>query len=59
MDRLDVPLADDFHIHLRQGAMMQLVTQQLKSSGIRLAYVMVLSHHIDKIAQYQTAHYNN
>lgn len=45
MDRLSVPLADDFHIHLRQGTMMQLVTQQLKSSGIRLAYVMVLSHH--------------
>ncbi|KAI9199238.1 uncharacterized protein BJ171DRAFT_462586 [Polychytrium aggregatum] len=37
---LSVPLADDFHTHLRQGALMRAVTPLLKPSGVGLAYVM-------------------
>ncbi|KAJ3107449.1 hypothetical protein HDU97_004045 [Phlyctochytrium planicorne] len=31
---------DDFHTHLRQGAMMKLVTPMLEAGGVRTAYVM-------------------
>jgi dihydroorotase len=31
---------DDFHIHLRQGQLMEHVTAKLKQGGTRLAYVM-------------------
>ncbi|KND00895.1 dihydroorotase, homodimeric type [Spizellomyces punctatus DAOM BR117] len=37
---LSVPLADDFHTHLRQGALMRAVTPLLKTSGVATAYVM-------------------
>jgi hypothetical protein len=36
-ESISVPLLDDFHVHLRQGALMELVTPTL-SSGCRLAY---------------------
>ncbi|KAJ3218083.1 hypothetical protein HDU67_006641 [Dinochytrium kinnereticum] len=35
-----IPWIDDFHTHLRQGAMMKLVTPMLESGGVRTAYVM-------------------
>ncbi|KAJ3114623.1 hypothetical protein HDU96_001879 [Phlyctochytrium bullatum] len=35
-----VSAIDDFHTHLRQGAMMNLVTPMLEAGGVRLAYVM-------------------
>jgi dihydroorotase len=38
MKNMEIPQIDDFHIHLRQGPLMELVTSQLK--GVRLAYVM-------------------
>ncbi|KAJ3092454.1 hypothetical protein HK102_007078 [Quaeritorhiza haematococci] len=38
--RLSMPFVDDFHTHLRQGALMRLVTPLLKQSGVRTAYVM-------------------
>lgn len=40
---LVVPLADDFHVHLRQGAMMHHVTPMVRQGGAALAYVMVRS----------------
>ncbi|KAJ3254677.1 hypothetical protein HK103_007016 [Boothiomyces macroporosus] len=35
-----LPLIDDFHVHLRQGALMEKVTPSLEQGGCRLAYVM-------------------
>lgn len=37
---LQLPLIDDFHVHLRQGDIMNKVTPTLTSGGCRLAYVM-------------------
>lgn len=31
----------DFHVHLRQGDLMNLVVPHVKQGGIKLAYVMV------------------
>ena len=31
----------DFHVHLRQGDLSQLVTPHVRQGGFRLAYVMV------------------
>lgn len=31
----------DFHVHLRQGDLLQLVTPHVREGGFRLAYVMV------------------
>lgn len=38
---LSLPYADDFHTHLRQGALMRAVTPLLNGSGVATAYVMV------------------
>ena len=35
---MEIPEIDDFHIHVRQGPLMELVVSQLK--GVRLVYVM-------------------
>jgi dihydroorotase len=40
-DEIRIPEIADFHIHLRQGDMMQAVTSHLKSAGVGLVYVMV------------------
>ncbi|KAI8842971.1 hypothetical protein BC829DRAFT_401284 [Chytridium lagenaria] len=40
MADITLPRIDDFHTHLRQGAMMKLVTPMLESGGVRTAYVM-------------------
>lgn len=40
MQSLEVPLIDDFHVHLRQGRVLDLVAPMLETSGCRLAYVM-------------------
>ncbi|KAH9272926.1 hypothetical protein BASA83_004819 [Batrachochytrium salamandrivorans] len=37
---ITVPYIDDFHVHLRQGALMRTVTPLLESGGCGLAYVM-------------------
>jgi hypothetical protein len=39
---LTVPSPSDFHVHLRQGTMSELVTPHVKKGGFGLAYVMVL-----------------
>ncbi|KXS10734.1 Dihydroorotase [Gonapodya prolifera JEL478] len=40
MSSITTPLLDDFHIHLRQGSLMGLVTPMVRSSGVGLALVM-------------------
>ncbi|KAI9596659.1 Dihydroorotase [Syncephalis fuscata] len=37
---LTLPYAADFHVHLRQGDMMRLVTPMLREGGVNVAYVM-------------------
>ncbi|KAJ3019216.1 hypothetical protein HKX48_002292 [Thoreauomyces humboldtii] len=37
---LSLPQADDFHVHLRQGALMRAVTPLLVGSGVSTVYVM-------------------
>ncbi|KAL1923299.1 uncharacterized protein VTP21DRAFT_8279 [Calcarisporiella thermophila] len=37
---ITVPAAADFHVHLRQGDLMRLVTPQVAEGGVSLAYVM-------------------
>ena len=39
---MQIPQIDDFHVHLRQAELMNLVTPLLEKGGCRLAYVMVL-----------------
>jgi dihydroorotase len=40
---LTLPYAADFHVHLRHGDMMRMVTPMLREGGVNVAYVMVLS----------------
>ncbi|KAJ3301777.1 hypothetical protein HDU93_006800, partial [Gonapodya sp. JEL0774] len=37
---ITIPLLDDFHIHLRQDALMRFVTPMVPTSGVGLALVM-------------------
>ncbi|ORZ22985.1 dihydroorotase, homodimeric type [Absidia repens] len=37
---ISIPSACDFHLHLRQGEMMKMVTPQVASGGVSLAYIM-------------------
>lgn len=39
-DRVTIPSPADFHVHLRQGEMSELVTPHVAKGGIDLAYVM-------------------
>ena len=41
VERLVIPAADDFHVHLRQGAMMQTVVPHVRQGGCQRVYVMV------------------
>jgi len=34
----------DFHVHLRQGDLSELVTPHVRKGGFHLAYVMVILH---------------
>ena len=38
---IELPIADDFHTHLRQGAITKLLAKQVSDGGVGLAYVMV------------------
>lgn len=40
VDTLEIPSPADFHVHLRQGPMSELVTPHVALGGIDLAYVM-------------------
>jgi len=39
-DTLTIPVADDFHVHLRQDTMMQLVTPLVRAGGVGRCVVM-------------------
>jgi dihydroorotase len=41
MSTISVSAPADFHVHLRQGDLSQLVTPHVREGGFRLAYVMV------------------
>jgi hypothetical protein len=41
LDRLELPASADMHVHLRQGAMMELVVPQIKAGGVDTVFVMV------------------
>lgn len=38
---ITIPSASDFHLHLRQGDMMRMVTPKVEEGGVSLAYIMV------------------
>lgn len=38
---ITLPSASDFHLHLRQGDMMRMVTPKVEEGGVSLAYIMV------------------
>jgi dihydroorotase len=40
MTSIDLGATADFHVHLRQGAMMNLITPTVREGGISIAYVM-------------------
>jgi len=37
---IELPIIDDFHTHLRQGAITKLIAKQVSDGGVGLAYVM-------------------
>ena len=39
-DTITVAAPADFHVHLRQGAMAEVVTKHVRQGGFALAYVM-------------------
>lgn len=41
IETLTIPSPADFHVHLRQAELMNLVVPHLVNSGINLCYVMV------------------
>jgi hypothetical protein len=38
---IELPAAADFHVHLRDGKMMEAVVPTVRQGGVNLAYVMV------------------
>jgi dihydroorotase len=42
LDRLELPASADMHVHLRQGAMMELVAHQIRQGGVDTVFVMVI-----------------
>jgi dihydroorotase len=40
-DGLELPASADFHVHLRQGTMMETVTPTIEAGGVDTVYVMV------------------
>lgn len=44
-DDLEVPAAADFHVHLRDGPMMQAVTRTIRQAGVDTVFVMVVCTH--------------
>jgi len=41
IDRLELPASGDFHVHLRDGAMMEAVVPTIRQGGVDVVYVMV------------------
>jgi len=40
-DKLELPASGDFHVHLRDGAMMETVVPTIRQGGVDVVYVMV------------------
>jgi len=40
-DNLEMPAAADFHVHLRDGPMMEAVTPTIRQGGVDTVFVMV------------------
>lgn len=40
-DGLELPAPADFHVHLRDGPMMELVTPTIRQGGVNTVFVMV------------------
>lgn len=40
-DGWELPVAADFHVHLRDGAMMEAVTPTIREGGVDTVFVMV------------------
>ncbi|KAK5164778.1 dihydroorotase [Saxophila tyrrhenica] len=40
LDGLELPAAADMHVHLRDGAMTELVTPMIRQGGVNMVYVM-------------------
>lgn len=40
-DGWELPVAADFHVHLRDGAMMEAVTPTIRAGGVDTVFVMV------------------
>lgn len=45
-DNLELPAAADFHVHLRDGAMMAAVTPTVRQGGVDTVFVMVYKLHL-------------
>ena len=43
LNKLELPPTADFHVHLRDGAMMELVVPTIQDGGCDTVYVMVRS----------------
>jgi dihydroorotase-like cyclic amidohydrolase len=41
INRLELPASADMHVHLRQGAMMELIVRQIRQGGVDTVFVMV------------------
>ena len=41
-DNLELPAAADFHVHLRDGPMMEAVTPTIRQGGVDTVFVMVV-----------------
>jgi len=40
-DGIEMPAAADFHVHLRDGPMMEAVTPTIRQGGVDTVFVMV------------------
>lgn len=40
-----IPAAADFHVHLRDGQLMETVVPTIRKGGVNVVYVMVRSIH--------------
>jgi dihydroorotase len=44
-DGIELPATADFHVHLRDGEMMKLVTPTIRQGGVNTVFVMVRNSH--------------
>ena len=47
-DKLVLPATADFHVHLRDGPMMETVTPTIRAGGVNTVYVMVRESKVSK-----------